>query len=159
MIQVVPVDAFQQTAHRASRRVRGYAPEHTITAYRLAMVQGVDYVEHDLAVTKDGVLICLHDDTLERTSDVARRVSPTGSRRNPAGPAPALDRERLHARRDSQARHGHAGSTGKFMGERIPTWQDAIELVRGKAGLYPELKSPPLYTAAAWTWRSCSSSR
>jgi glycerophosphoryl diester phosphodiesterase len=33
------------------------------------------------------------------------------------------------------------------MGERIPTWQDAIELVRGKAGLYPELKSPPLYTS------------
>jgi glycerophosphoryl diester phosphodiesterase len=35
----------------------------------------------------------------------------------------------------------------KFAGERIVTWQEAVELVRGKAGLYPELKSPPLYTA------------
>src|SRR5687768_8717976 len=59
--------AKQLIAHRGAS---GYAPEHTVTAYRLAMVQGVDYVEPDLAVTKDGVLICLHDDTLERTSDV-----------------------------------------------------------------------------------------
>jgi glycerophosphoryl diester phosphodiesterase len=35
----------------------------------------------------------------------------------------------------------------KFAGSRIVTWQEAIDLVRGKAGLYPELKSPPLYTA------------
>ncbi len=32
-----------------------------------------------------------------------------------------------------------------FAGQRIVTWQEAIDLVRGKAGLYPELKSPPLY--------------
>ena len=32
-----------------------------------------------------------------------------------------------------------------FAGQHIVTWQDAIDLVRGKAGLYPELKSPPLY--------------
>ena len=29
----------------------------------------------------------------------------------------------------------------------MPTFQEAIDLVRGKAGLYPELKSPPLYTS------------
>ena len=34
------------------------------------MEHGADYVEQDLAVTRDGVLICLHDDTLERTSNV-----------------------------------------------------------------------------------------
>ena len=55
----------------AHRGASAYAPEHSLTAYRLAMVQGVDFVEQDLAVTKDGVLICLHDDTLERTSNVA----------------------------------------------------------------------------------------
>ena len=32
-----------------------------------------------------------------------------------------------------------------FAGQHIVTWQEAIDLVRGKAGLYPELKSPPLY--------------
>ena len=34
------------------------------------MEQGADYVEQDLAVTKDGVLVCIHDLTLERTTDV-----------------------------------------------------------------------------------------
>ncbi|HMY75217.1 MAG TPA: glycerophosphodiester phosphodiesterase family protein, partial [Blastocatellia bacterium] len=33
----------------------------------------------------------------------------------------------------------------KFKGERIPTWQEAVDLVRGKAGLYPETKAPEVY--------------
>jgi glycerophosphoryl diester phosphodiesterase len=33
----------------------------------------------------------------------------------------------------------------KFKGERIPTFQEAIDLVRGKAGLYPETKGPEVY--------------
>ena len=54
----------------AHRGASGYAPEHTMAAYQLAIDQKVDFVEQDLAVTKDGVLICLHDDSLERTSNV-----------------------------------------------------------------------------------------
>src|SRR5215207_5620162 len=54
-------------AHRGSS---AYAPEHTLASYKLALEQGADYVEQDLAVTKDGVLICLHDPTLERTTNV-----------------------------------------------------------------------------------------
>ena len=57
----------------AHRGASGYAPEHTRAAYQLAMDQGADYVEQDLTLTKDGVLICLHDDTLERTTDVEAR--------------------------------------------------------------------------------------
>src|ERR671918_301337 len=57
----------QVVAHRGAS---AYAPEHTIASYRLALEQGADYVEQDLAVTKDGVLICLHDPTLERTTNV-----------------------------------------------------------------------------------------
>ena len=53
----------------AHRGASGYAPEHTIAAYTLAMEQGADYVEQDLTLTRDGVLVCLHDDTLERTTD------------------------------------------------------------------------------------------
>jgi glycerophosphoryl diester phosphodiesterase len=133
----------QAIAHRGAS---GYAPEHTITAYRLAMVQGVDYVEPDLAVTKDGVLICLHDDTLERTSDVEtvfpnrfskESVGRSGTRRWIANDFTLDEIRKLDMGR---------WYSGKFMGERIPTWEDVIELVRGKAGLYPELKSPPLYT-------------
>src|SRR5437868_7902517 len=58
----------QLIAHRGAS---GYAPEHTEAAYRLALEQKADFVEPDLAVTRDGVLICLHDDTLERTTNVA----------------------------------------------------------------------------------------
>src|SRR5688572_3669086 len=54
----------------AHRGASAYAPEHTLAAYRLAIEMGADYVEQDLAVTKDGVLICLHDASLERTTNV-----------------------------------------------------------------------------------------
>ncbi len=54
----------------AHRGASAYAPEHTLAAYHMAIAQGADYVEQNLAVTKDGVLICLHDDTLERTTNV-----------------------------------------------------------------------------------------
>jgi len=140
--------AKQNIAHRGAS---SYAPEHTLTAYRLAMVQGVDFVEQDLAVTKDGVLICLHDDTLERTSDVAS-VFPerftkevAGLGRGPARRYLANDFTLAEIRKLDMGRW----FSGKFMGERIVTWDEAIELVKGKpgTGMYPELKSPPLYTA------------
>src|SRR5918992_375823 len=64
-----PVAAAQKqlVAHRGAS---AYAPEHTLEAYRLALDQGADYVEQDLAVSKDGVLVCIHDLTLERTTNV-----------------------------------------------------------------------------------------
>lgn len=140
--------AKQNIAHRGAS---SYAPEHTLTAYRLAMVQGADFVEQDLAVTRDGVLICLHDDTLERTSDVAT-VFPerfakelAGQGRGPARRYLANDFTLAEVRKLDMGRW----FSGKFMNERIVTWDEAVELVRGKpgTGMYPELKSPPLYTA------------
>ena len=56
------------------------APEHTLAAYELALKQGADFVEPDLQLTKDGVLVCLHDTTLERTTDVAAGVPGSGRR-------------------------------------------------------------------------------
>src|ERR1700730_13327744 len=52
------------------RGASAYAPEHTLHSYDLALDQGADAVEQDLHVTKDGVLICLHDRTLDRTTNV-----------------------------------------------------------------------------------------
>lgn len=57
----------------AHRGASGLRPEHTLGGYRLAMEQGADYVEPDLRLTRDGVFICLHDDSLDRTTDVATR--------------------------------------------------------------------------------------
>jgi TonB-dependent receptor len=56
----------------AHRGASAYAPEHTLPAYQLALDQGADFVEPDLQITKDGVLVCLHDLTLERTTNVAK---------------------------------------------------------------------------------------
>ena len=39
-----------------------------------------------------------------------------------------------------------AGATRSLPASDVPTWEEMVGLVRGKAGLYPELKSPPLYT-------------
>ena len=50
------------------RGASGYAPEHTIASYDLALTLGADYIEQDLQLTKDGVLVALHDPTLNRTA-------------------------------------------------------------------------------------------
>jgi len=137
-------DPKQSIAHRGAS---GYAPEHTRAAYQLALDQRADFVEQDLAVTRDGVLICLHDDTLERTSNVAEvfpdRSATTASRGGSAKRWFANDFTLDEIRRLDMG--GWFSPT--FAGERIVTWQEAVDLVRGKAGLYPELKSPPLYTS------------
>jgi glycerophosphoryl diester phosphodiesterase len=130
----------QVIAHRGAS---AYAPEHTLAAYRLAIEHGVDFVEQDLAVTRDGVLICLHDDTLERTSN-APEIFPERFTADSSAPGKrwiANDFTLAEIRRLDMGRWFEP----KFAGERIVTWQEAIDLVRGKAGLYPELKSPPLY--------------
>ena len=133
----------QLIAHRGAS---GYAPEHTRAAYQLALDQRADYVEQDLAVTRDGVLICLHDDSLERTSNVAEvfpdRSTTAQGRRGRVKQWLANDFTLEEIRRLDMGRWFDS----KFAGQPIVTWQEAIDLVRGKAGLYPELKSPPLYT-------------
>ena len=92
----------QLVAHRGAS---AYAPEHTLEAYRLALEQKADFVEQDLAVTKDGVLVCLHDLTLERTTNV-EEVFPDRFVEDKKGTAAVqtLARARFHARRDQAAR-------------------------------------------------------
>jgi glycerophosphoryl diester phosphodiesterase len=126
----------------AHRGASAYAPEHTLAAYRLALEQGADYVEQDLQVSKDGVLVCLHDLTLERTTNV-EEVFP---QRSTAGP----DKQKTWNVSDftlQELKTLDAGSwfDAKFKGQRIPTFQEAIDLVKGKAGLYPETKDPEVY--------------
>lgn len=149
LVVVLAVTARGQQAKQsiAHRGASGYAPEHTIAAYRLALEQRADFVEPDLAVTKDGVLICLHDDTLERTTNIAN-VFPNRPSSNVPGRGPAK-RWLANDFTLEEIRKLDAGSWfgAKFAGLRVPTFEEMIEVVRGKAGLYPELKSPPLYTA------------
>jgi glycerophosphoryl diester phosphodiesterase len=127
----------------AHRGASAYAPEHTRAAYELAITQGADYVEQDLAVTRDGELICLHDVSLERTTDV-ETIFPerftvdktTGAKRWMAADFTLAEIKRLDA-----------GSwfDPKFAGERVLSWEEAVQIVKGRAGMYPELKAPSLY--------------
>jgi len=127
----------------AHRGASAYAPEHTLTAYRLAIVQDADYVEQDLAVTRDGVLICLHDDSLERTTNV-EEVFP---QRATIDPVTGLRQWLAVDFTLAEIKQLDAGSwfDTKFAGERVPTWEEAVAVVGTMAGLYPELKTPSLY--------------
>jgi glycerophosphoryl diester phosphodiesterase len=129
----------------AHRGASAYAPEHTLDAYRLAIAQGADFVEQDLAVTKDGVLVCIHDLTLDRTTNV-EDVFPARFSDDGSGTAPAR-RWLVGDFTLAEIKRLDAGSwfDAKFAGARIPTFQEAIDLVKGKAGLYPELKDPAFY--------------
>jgi len=57
----------------AHRGASGYRPEHTLEAYTLAIAQGANYIEPDLVMTKDGVLIARHEPMLGGTTDVASK--------------------------------------------------------------------------------------
>jgi glycerophosphoryl diester phosphodiesterase len=148
-----------QTSRRplliAHRGASGYAPEHTLAAYRLAIEQGADFVEQDLQVTKDGVLICLHDPDLARTTDVAeiypdraveRDVEGTGRPRRGWYTIDFTLQEikRLDAGSWFNKRNPLAARSS-YVGLRIPTMEEAISTVGDRAGLYIELKHFEFY--------------
>ncbi|HVL94558.1 MAG TPA: glycerophosphodiester phosphodiesterase [Solirubrobacteraceae bacterium] len=58
----------------AHRGASGYAREHTLAAYDLALAQGADALELDVRPAADGELVLVHDPTLERTTGDPRRV-------------------------------------------------------------------------------------
>lgn len=149
LIARAPVDARQSAAKQlvAHRGASAYAPEHTLAAYVLAIEQKADFVEQDLAVTRDGVLVCIHDLTLERTTNV-EEMFPTRFVEDTTGASP-VKRWRVADFTVAELKQLDAGSwfNAKFAGARIPTFQEAIDAVGTKAGLYPELKDPAFYRA------------
>jgi glycerophosphoryl diester phosphodiesterase len=142
-----PAPAASSKLLVAHRGASAYAPEHTLAAYQLALDQGADFVEQDLALTKDGVLICLHDTTLERTTNI-EDVFPDRFVEDRSGPSP-VRRWPVYDFTLAEIKKLDAGSwfDHKFAGARVVTFQEAIDLVKGKAGLFPELKDPAVYRA------------
>lgn len=53
----------------AHRGASAYAPENTVEAFALAMEQGADGIELDVQMTKDGQVVVIHDETIDRVSD------------------------------------------------------------------------------------------
>ncbi len=108
---------LQRIAHRGGL---AYAPENTLAAFRSAIDQGVDWLEFDVQMTKDGALVVIHDETVDRTT-------------NGTGAVRDLSLEQIH-------------SLDAGQGEKVPTFQEVVELAKRRgARILPETKSAHLY--------------
>jgi glycerophosphoryl diester phosphodiesterase len=126
----------------AHRGASAYAPEHTIEAYRLAIEQGADYVEQDLGITKNGVLVCSHDPSLERVTNV-EELFPDRFTETKVGDT-TVKRWFIEDFTLAEIKRLDAGAwfDPKFTGMKVATFQEAIDFIKGKAGFFPELKTP-----------------
>jgi glycerophosphoryl diester phosphodiesterase len=100
-------------AHRGDSR--NFA-ENTLGAYRVAVELGAPMIEFDVRQTRDGELVCVHDATLDRTSDAARLLGP--------GALVAQVTMQETAGLDCGGWHGEQGR-----GERLPSLADALQLM------------------------------
>jgi glycerophosphoryl diester phosphodiesterase len=116
-----------------------------LSSYRLALEMGADFVEQDLAVTKDGVLICLHDPTLERTTNIEELFPDRATVVTWEGKTARSWLANDFTLAEIKTLDAGSWFNAKFTGERIPTFDEAVTLVKGKAGLFPELKTPEVY--------------
>jgi glycerophosphoryl diester phosphodiesterase len=156
------------------RGASGYVPEHTLASYFLAMQQGVDFIEPDLVMTQDGVLIARHENEIGGTTDVAAHAEFAARRTRRLIDGVAVEgwftedftlRElkTLRAReRIPEVRPANARFDGQF---EIPTLEEILTLVRGveatraeraaqlgaplppRIGVYPETKHPSHFAA------------
>lgn len=123
----------------AHRGASAYVAENTLASVRRAISMDADLVEVDVQRSKDGALVLMHDTTLSRTTDAAR-IFP---RRAPWHVADFTYDElrRLDA---------GAWRSAAFAGERVPTLEEVVEVVRRSAsGLLLEVKAPELYPGIA----------
>ncbi len=105
-------------AHRGNRVA---CPENTLASFRRALEDGADILETDLHLSSDGTFVCIHDGTLDRTTDGK-------------GPVEARTLPELKALSASCGRP-------EFSGERIPTLAEVAALLPPDRGLALELKS------------------
>ena len=129
----------------AHRGASGYHPEHTLPTYELAVRQGADYIEPDLQITRDGVLIALHDLTLDRTTNV-EEVFPERFREESEG-GEIVKRWYAVDFTLEEIKELDAGSwfDPRFEGVRIPAFSEVLQLALGRVGILPEIKEPQVY--------------
>jgi len=121
--------------HRGSS---GHLPEHTLACMAYAYAAGADYIEQDVVMTRDGVLVVLHDHTLETTTDVARKFP---GRQRSDGSYYAVDFTWAEIRslvvtERFRPETGLAVFPGRFPVDsgiefRVPSLREALELIEG----------------------------
>lgn len=114
-----PRGAIDVIAHRGAS---AYAPENTLAAFELAVEQGADWFELDCTLSKDGAVIVIHDDDVERTTGTPGKV-----RDLTLSEVKALD----------------AGLwfDAAFAGEKMPTLEESLDLAKDRIGVYIEIKN------------------
>ncbi|WP_370617304.1 glycerophosphodiester phosphodiesterase [Mumia sp. Pv 4-285] len=127
--QITTMRRPRVVAHRGANDV---APENTLAAVRAAVMIGVDAVEVDVQSTRDGVPVVLHDATLARTTDIARRF-------------PHRADDPVSTFTYAEIRQLDAGSWrgDTFAGEPVPTLEQVLDALRATGvGLLLEIKHP-----------------
>ncbi|MET0774229.1 glycerophosphodiester phosphodiesterase [Pseudomonas sp. UMAB-40] len=119
------------------------APESTAASYKLARDLGADYLELDLQRSKDGVLFALHDNNLQRTTDVATKFP--DRKDSPANAFTLAELKTLDAGSWFNAAYPDRARPS-FVGLKILTLDEIIDIAQGnplhKPGLYIETKEP-----------------
>ena len=134
------------------RGAAGYRPEHTLEGYALAISQGADYIEPDLVMTKDRVLIARHEPILDGTTDIATKF---GADRKSTRMLDGVSTTAYFAQdftlaeiKTLRAKERLAGRNQSYNGlYQIPTLDEVITLAKAKSietgrtiGIYPEVK-------------------
>ncbi|MBT2645149.1 glycerophosphodiester phosphodiesterase [Bacillus sp. ISL-34] len=118
----------------AHRGASGYAPEHTIPAYQLGEQMKGDYIEIDLQMTKDGRLIAMHDEKVDRTTNGTGLVKDLT-----LAEIKKLDAGTWFNEKNPQlAKEVYEGLT-------VPTLEEVFKKFGKQANYYIETKSPEVY--------------
>jgi glycerophosphoryl diester phosphodiesterase len=134
------------------RGASGYRPEHTLESYLLAIQQGENYIEPDLVMTKDRVLIARHEPMLGGTTDVASKF---GAERKSTRIVDGVSTTDYFASdftlaeiKTLRALQPRANRDQSYNGQfQIPTLDEVITLAKSQTaqlgrpiGIYPEVK-------------------
>ena len=142
-VELATKDGIPHPAVIAHRGASFDAPESTAAAYKLARDLGADYLELDLQRSKDGVLFALHDNNLQRTTDVATKFPERKD--SPANEFTWKELQTLDAGSWFNAAYPDRARPG-FVGLKILSLDEIIKIAEGnpqhKPGLYIETKEP-----------------
>jgi len=136
----------------AHRGASGHRPEHTLASYELAIELGADFIEPDLVITRDGVLIARHENDISETTDVASR--PEFADRRTTRRIDGVEvtgwftedftlAEIKTLRAHERLPFRDHSFDGRF---EIPTFEEVLDLaLRKSVGVYPETKHPSYF--------------
>ncbi|QQN86062.1 glycerophosphodiester phosphodiesterase [Bacillus toyonensis] len=122
---------IKNIAHRGASE---YAPEHTIAAYKLGQQLKGDYIEIDLQMTKDGHLVAMHDETVNRTTNGKGLVKEHTLE----------EMKQLNVGSFFNEKYPNLAKK-EFENAKVPKLKEIIEMFGHNANYYIETKSPDEY--------------